>query len=110
MPMLTLTPPQLAELETLGAYTVRLRLQVAAEKGRNAQMTGFRSGLMTRADVEDWVSQKDREDAERERATIKQARIAVACIVGVMATIAIGFLAIWLRNSETVLGQWWRVQ
>ena len=110
MPMLPLTPPQLAELETLGPYIVRLRLQVAAGRDRNAQLTGFRSGVMTRGDVEEWLSQKDREDAERERATRKKARIAVACIVGVMATIAIGFFAIWLRNRGTVLGQWWRVQ
>ena len=50
---------------------------------------------MTRADVEEWLGPEDREDAERERATSKQARIAVASIVGVIATIAIGFLAIW---------------
>ena len=96
MPMLT--PPQLAELETLGPYIVRLRLQVATVRDRNAQMTGFRSGLMTRGEVEDWVSQKDREDAERERATTKQARIAVAGIVGVIATITAGFLATWLQK------------
>ena len=61
-------------------------------------MTGFRSGLLTRGEVEDWLSQKDQEDAERERATLKQARIAVAGIVGVIATIAVGFLAIWLQK------------
>ena len=61
-------------------------------------MTGFRSGLLTRGEVEDWLSQKDQEDAERERATRKQARIAVAGIVGVIATIAVGFLVIWLQK------------
>ena len=78
--LLMLTPPQRAELETLGPYIVRLRLQVAAGRdalSRNAQMTGFRSGLMTRGEVEDWLSQRDQEDAEREQATRKWwARIA----------------------------------
>jgi len=37
-------------------------------------------------------------DAERERATTKQARIAVAGIVGVIATITAGFLATWLQK------------
>ena len=111
MPMLMLTPPQLAELEALGPYIVRLRLQVATGRDRNAQMTGFRNGLMTRGDVEEWLSQKDREDAEREQATLKRARIVDwAGVVGVIAAIAVGFLAIWLRNGGTVLGQWWRVQ
>ena len=45
--MLLLTPPQLAELEALGPYIVRLRLQVATVRDRNAQMAGFRSGLIT---------------------------------------------------------------
>ena len=73
-------------------------------------MTGFRSGLMPRGEVEEWLSQKDREDAEREQATLKRARIVDwASIVGVIA-IVVGFLVIWLRNSGTVLGQWWRVQ
>ena len=107
MPMLMLTPPQLAELEALGPYIVRLRLQVATARDRNAQMTGFRSGLMTRGDVEEWLSQKDREDAEREQATLKRARIVDwAGVVGVIAAIAVGCLAIWLRNGGTVLGQW----
>ena len=61
-------------------------------------MTGFRSGPMTCGEVEDWLSQKDREDAERERATRNQARIAVAGIVGVIATIAVGYLVIWLQK------------
>ena len=108
MPMLT--PPQLAELEKLGPAIVRLRLQVATGEYWKAQMTGFHSGLINRVEVEEWLSQKDREDAEREQATRKTARIAVAGIVGVIAATAVGFLMIWLRNSGTELGQWWRVQ
>ena len=105
MPMLMLTPPQLAELEALGPYIIRLRLQVATGRDRNAQMTGFRSGLMTRGEVEEWLSQKDREDAERERATLKRAKIVDWASVGVIAAIVVGFLVIWLRNSGTVPGQ-----
>ena len=95
-----LTPPQRAELETLGPYIVRLRLQVATVRDRNAQMTGFRSGLMTRGEVEDWLSQKDRDDAELEQATRKWwARIAGwAGVVGVVVAIAGGILAIWLQQ------------
>jgi hypothetical protein len=101
--MLMLTPPQRAELETLGPAIVRLRLQVAAGRdalSRNAQMTGFRSGLMTRGEVEDWLSQRDREDAEREQATRKWwARIAGwAGVVGVVAAIAGGILAFCLQK------------
>ena len=68
-------------------------------------MTGFRSGLMTRGEVEEWLSQKDREDAERERATLKRAKIVDWASVGVIAAIVVGFLVIWLRNSGTVPGQ-----
>ena len=110
--MLTLTPPQLAELEALGPYIVRLRLQVAEGQGHLAQMKGFRSGLMTRADVEEWLSQKDREDAEQERATFRRrARIAGwVGIVAVIATLAVGFLVIWLKGGGFVPEQWWRVR
>ncbi len=63
-------------------------------------MTGFRSGLMTRGEVEDWLSQRDQEDAEREQATRKWwARIAGwAGVVGVVVAIAGGILAIWLQQ------------
>ncbi len=70
-----LTDNQLAELEKLGVRAVLLRLENSGT-GRGATMQHMASGIMQRGDVEDWLAQRTREEAEQQAETLRFAKLA----------------------------------
>jgi hypothetical protein len=54
-----LTDEQRAELESHDPATVRTKL-IQAGPGRGASVSGFKTGELTRGDVEDWLVEKHR--------------------------------------------------
>jgi hypothetical protein len=80
---MTLRPDQRAELETLGAPTVRLKLiQPGVGGGRGACVSGFTSGDMDRGDIEDWLAEKYAGQVRVERWVLWAAII--AAVTGVL--------------------------
>jgi hypothetical protein len=93
-----LTDKQRAELEALGAATVRAKL-IQPGAGRGADLAGFKTGIqggnLTRGDVEDWLAEKHVEEANVQNSTLRWAKIAGwAAIISVLATVVIGVIAI----------------
>ena len=91
-----LTAEQKAELEHHGAASIRFRL-IQHGTGRDAAISGFKCGDITRGDIEDWLAEKNAEESGQQSAILRWARIAGwAGIVGVILT-AIGIvISIWL--------------
>jgi len=93
-----LTATQRAELEALGADTVRAKLSQPGA-GRGATLYGFKTGVeagyLTRGDVEDWLPEKHVEEANLQNSTLRWAKIAGwAGIISVIATVLIGLASI----------------
>jgi hypothetical protein len=91
-----LTAEQRAELEALGPETVRAKL-IQPGLGRGADLAGFKTGYLTRGDVEDWLTEKYTEEESRQESILRWAKIAgwaaiVSVLVGV-AGIVVAFLA-----------------
>jgi hypothetical protein len=102
---MTLTPEQRAELEMLGPENVRLKLTHFG-----AAALGFKSGTVTRVDVEDWLAEKRTETVGAQQriqhSTLIWARIAGgAAIVGVLIGIATLYFTIWPKRLSSPL-QW----
>jgi hypothetical protein len=93
-----LSNEQRAELEALGAATVRLKLtQYGA--GRGASISGFKCGDITRGNIEDWLVEKNAEEMTLQRGTLRWAKIAGwAGIISVICTVLMGALAIYLAK------------
>jgi len=93
---MTLTDVQHAELETIGASSVRFKL-LQGGPGRGASISGFKCGDITRGDIEDWLIEKNVEETALQRGTLRWAKIAGwAGILAVIVTIIMGALAIHL--------------
>jgi hypothetical protein len=105
---MALTPDQRAELEALGADTVRVKL-ITGGPGAGASVPGFKTGhpgglggIITRSDIEDWLAEKHvedvatrREEAAVLRSTLTWAKIAgMAAVVGVVVTAILGLIGI----------------
>jgi hypothetical protein len=93
-----LTDEQRAELEALGAATVRAKL-IQPGAGRGADLAGFKTGIqggnLTRGDIEDWLAEKHIEEARIQNSTLRWARIAGwAGIIGVIVTLLVGIATI----------------
>src|SRR5260221_12733150 len=87
-----LTPIQTAALDKAGPDIVRLKL-VQYGPRRDQVMDGFDCGVMRIGDVEDWLSEKTREDVNRQVWTLRWAIVAgVAAIVAVIVTIVLALL------------------
>ncbi len=83
-----LTEVQRKELENLGATTIRFKLTTHGA-GRGASISGFTCGDVTRGDIEDWLAEKNREEAALQDKILFWARIAgVAGIAGVLLVLA----------------------
>jgi hypothetical protein len=93
-----LSNEQRAELEALGAATVRLKLtQYGA--GRGASISGFKCGDITRGNIEDWLVEKNAEETALQRGTLRWAKLAGwAGIISVISTVLMGALAIYLAK------------
>jgi hypothetical protein len=79
-----LTAEQRAELEALGPETVRAKL-LQSGAGRGADVPGFKTGYLTRSDVDDWLAEKHAEEESRQKNTLRWAKIAAwAAIIGVV--------------------------
>jgi hypothetical protein len=83
-----LTPENRAELEALGAETVRAKL-IQGGAGRGAALSGFKTGkygdALSRGDVEDWLAEKHVEEARLQLGTYRWAKI--AALVGIAGLI-----------------------
>jgi hypothetical protein len=95
---MTLTPEQRAELEALGPESVRTKLTHFG-----AEALAFKSGTVTRVDVEEWLAQKHTEAVRVQQriqhSTLIWARIAGgAAIVGVLIGIATLYFTIWPKR------------
>ena len=91
-----LTTEQRAELEHHRAASILFRLTQHGT-GRDGAISGFKCGDINRGDIEDWLAEKNAEEAVQQSATLRWARIAGwAGIVSVILT-AIGIvISIWL--------------
>ena len=70
-----LTPAQRAELEEHGATSIRFKLtQYGA--GRGADISGFKSGIITRGDIEDWLAEEAQREQVQQALTLRWAQIA----------------------------------
>jgi hypothetical protein len=91
---MALTEKQRADLEALGAATVRMKL-VQSGAGWGASLSGFKSGDITRGDVEEWLAQENKKEERRQVDTLRWAKIAGwAAIISIIVT-AVG---IWLQK------------
>jgi hypothetical protein len=89
-----LTSEQRAELESLGAGTVRVKL-IPAGPGRGADVYGFKCGTINRGDIEDWLIEKHREETKLQVGTFNWAKIAGwAAIASGIVTVILGVIAI----------------
>jgi hypothetical protein len=93
-----LTDEQRAELESHDPATVRTKL-IQAGPGRGASVSGFKTGELTRGDVEDWLVEKHIEQVRVQDSTLRWAKIAgwagiASAIVGLVAII----VTIWLAK------------
>jgi hypothetical protein len=70
-----LSDEQRAELEALGPDTVRTKL-IPTGPGRGASVKGFKTGELTRGDVEDWLAAKYIEEKRIQTGTFQWAKIA----------------------------------
>jgi hypothetical protein len=87
-----------AELETLGASSVRFKLRQGGP-GRGASISGFKCGDITRGDIEDWLIEKNIEETAIQQGTLRWAKIAGwAGIISVVVTVTMGALAIYLAK------------
>lgn len=91
-----LTDEQRAELEALGPETVRTKL-IQGGPGYGATLAGFKTGNLTRGDVDAWLAEKRIEEAAIQKSTLRWAKIAGwAGIAGaIIGIVAIG-VTIWL--------------
>jgi hypothetical protein len=95
---MTLSNEQRAELEGLAPATVRLML-LQGGPGRGASISGFKCGDITKGDIDDWLIEKNIEEAAIQRGTLRWAKIAgFAGIVSVVVTVIMGALAIYLAK------------
>jgi hypothetical protein len=84
---MALSPEQKSDLEALGAATVRMKL-IQSGAGRGAALAGFKSGNITRGDVEDWLAEQNAKEDRRQIVTLCWARIAgLAALAAVIVTI-----------------------
>jgi hypothetical protein len=95
---MTLTPEQRADLEALGPESVRAKL---AHFGADA--LGFKSGTLTRVDVEEWLAEQRTEavgaQPRIQHSTLIWARIAGgAAILAVLIGIATLYFTIWPKR------------
>jgi CHASE3 domain sensor protein len=86
-----LTTEQKAELERLGAATVRMKL-VQPGAGAGAALAGFKSGFITRSDVEEWLSEQNAKEDRRQNATLRWARIAGWAAIAAVALAIVGMV------------------
>jgi hypothetical protein len=93
---MTLTSLQRSELEALAPATVRLML---LQGGRGASISGFKCGDITKGDIDDWLIEKNVEEAAIQLGTLRWAKIAgFAGIVSAVVTVIMGALAIYLAK------------
>jgi hypothetical protein len=95
-----LTPEQRAELEKYGPTTVRFKL-LASGSGLTASVPGFKSGSMTRDDIEGWLAEKNKEEAAQQSSILDWARIAgVAGIVSAILTLIGIAISVWTSGPK----------
>jgi hypothetical protein len=99
-----LTDEQRKELEAHGAMSIRFKLMQHGA-GRGASMSGFKCGDIIRGDIEDWLMEQSKTEAEQQSATLRWARIAGwAGIIGVVLA-AIGVALTALPVWEDLFGE-----
>jgi|Tabmets5t2r1_1033131.scaffolds.fasta_scaffold162763_1 hypothetical protein len=89
-----LTSEQRAEVESLGAATVRVKL-IPAGPGRGAAVYGFKCGTIDRGDLEDWLIEKHREETKLQVGTLQWAKIAGWAAI---ASVIVGAIDILLQK------------
>jgi hypothetical protein len=95
---MTLSNEQRAELEALAPATVRFML-IQGGPGRGASIGGFKCGDITKGDIDDWLIEKNVEEAAIQRGTLRWAKIAgFASILSVVVTVIMGARAIYLAK------------
>lgn len=76
-----------AELDRLGAWAVQKKLDQAGV-GHGAAVHGFVCGAIERGFIEEWLANRQNNDAKRQRATLRWARIAgLLTIIGLFVSI-----------------------
>jgi hypothetical protein len=76
-----------AELDRLGAWAVQKKLDQAGV-GHGALVPGFLCGGIERGFIEEWLADRENNDAKRQRATLRWARIAgLLTIIGLFVSI-----------------------
>jgi hypothetical protein len=79
-----LTDEQRKELEAHGAMNIRFKL-LQHGAGSGGSISGFKCGDITRGDIEDWLMEQSKIEAEQQSETLRWARIAGwAGIIGVV--------------------------
>lgn len=97
-----LTNEQRAELEALGAETVRAKL-IQPGAGRGAALSGFKTGILggqlTRGDVEDWLAEQHIAEALIQSGTLRWAKVAGwAGIASALIGVASIIVTIWFSK------------
>jgi hypothetical protein len=87
-----LSPEHRAFLDQKGLEAVRVKLG-AYGPGSEVQVGFSRDVIIVRADIEQWLAEKNAAMERREAAVLRWARIAgVAAVLGLIATVVIPFL------------------
>jgi len=88
---MALSEEQRRELDRLTIENVRLKLaHSAAERG--AVAPGLGDGTMLRGDVEDWLADMARLEAEQRAATLRWAKIAGLASIALLALTVLGMI------------------
>jgi hypothetical protein len=103
---MTLSAEQRAELDTLDPATVRLKL-LQGGAGRGASITGFKCQDITSGDIQDWLSEKDKEQRRRDLQTFNYSRwtfyVAVGALIAAIIGIIVTVIHVWSRELEMPL-------